>query len=39
LALGIPGIKVPNLPTTQVFKAGVLNFSTDQPGGDKLSRF
>ena len=39
LARGIPGLKVPNLPTTQVLRAGVLNFTTDQPGGDKLTRF
>jgi len=39
LARGIPGLKVPNLPTTQVLRAGVLNFTEDQPGGDKLTRF
>ena len=39
LARGRPGLKVPSLPTTQVLRAGVLTFTTEQPGGDKLTRF
>jgi len=39
LAKGIPGLIVPNSATPVVLGAGVLNFTTDQPGGDKLGRF
>jgi len=36
LAKGIPGLLVDNSATPQVLRAGVLNFTTDQPGCDKL---
>jgi len=36
LAKGIPGLRVAGLKSPQVFRAGILNFTTDQPGGDKL---
>jgi len=36
LAKGVPGLIVANSATPQVLRAGVLNFTTDQPGGDKL---
>ena len=39
LARGIPGLRVPNVPTTQVLSAGVLKFTMDKPGCDKLTRF
>jgi len=35
-AKGVPGLIVANSATPQVLRAGVLNFTTDQPGGDKL---
>jgi len=36
LAKGIPGLRVAGLTSPQVLRAGILNFTTDQPGGDKL---
>jgi len=36
LAKSIPGLRVARLTSPQVVRAGVLNFMTDQPGGDKL---
>jgi len=36
LAKGVPGLIVANSATPQVLRAGVLNFTTDQPGGDML---
>jgi len=36
LAKGVPGLIVSNSATPQVLRAGVLNFTTDQPCGDKL---
>jgi len=36
LAKGVPGLIVANSPTPVVLRTGVLNFTTDQPGGDKL---
>jgi len=36
LAKGIPGLRVARLTSPQVVRAGVLNFTTDQPGGDNL---
>jgi len=35
-AKGIPGCLVPNSSALVVLRAGVLHFTTDQPGGDKL---
>jgi len=39
LAKGVPGLIVPGSTTPQVLTAAVLNFTTDQPGGDKLAQF
>jgi len=36
LAKGVPGLIVANSPTPVVLRAGVLNLTTDQPGGDKV---
>jgi len=36
LAKGFPGLIVANLPFPVVFRAGVLNITSDQPGGDQL---
>jgi len=36
LVKGVPGRIVANSPTPVVLRAVVLNFTTDQPGGDKL---
>ena len=38
LAEGVPGLIVANSPTPVVSRAVVVNFTTDQPGGDKLFR-
>jgi len=38
LAKGVPGLIIANSPNPVVLRAGVLNFTTDQPGGDKLCR-
>jgi len=39
LAKGIPGLIVPTLQNPVVVRGGILNFTTDQPGGDKISGF
>ena len=39
LAKGVPGLMVPGSTTPQVLTAAVLNFTTDQPGGNKLAQF
>jgi len=39
LTKNVPGRKVPNSATPVLLRAGVLNCTTDQPGGGKLVRF
>jgi len=39
LANGIPGLMVAGSTTPQVLTSAVLNFSTNQPGGDKLTQY
>jgi len=36
LAKGVPGLIIPNSTTPVTLLAGVLSFTTDQPGGDTL---
>ena len=39
LGKGVPGLIIPDSATPTALRAGVLNFTTDQPGGDALTDF
>jgi len=39
LGKGVPGSVISDSATPEVLRAGVLNFTTDQPGGDKITNF
>jgi len=39
LAKGVPGLVTPDSATPTALRAGVPNFTTDQPGGDEITDF
>jgi len=39
LGKGVPGPIIPHSSTPVVLRAGVLNYTTNQPGGDKITNF
>jgi len=39
LAKGVPGLIIPRSGTPTALRAGVPNFTTDQPGGDEITDF
>jgi len=39
LGKGVPDLVIPNSATPVVLRSGVLNITTDQPGGDKITNF